>query len=154
MKLTLFARVVLFVCVLTLSGCEERKIARPIAPADPVPTVAIDEAPVGCTSDNPETILKCERERFGYMNAEETVEFLRRSAQSLNRNDIPGGPYGVLQKQTGTQCSGYACDIICAGQGEAQRQRDVLFDADGAQDPVWREVKTHPHIRVDVCDVR
>ncbi len=153
MKLNLSANVMLFACVLILSGCEEPKRAGPIAPTEPVPTTAVD-VPVGCTSDNPETILKCERERFGYMNAEETAEFLKRSAESLNRNEIPGGPYGVLQKQTGAQCSGYACDIICAGQGAAQHQRDVLFDADGAQAPVWREAKTYPHIRVDVCDIR
>jgi hypothetical protein len=153
MKLNLSASLVLFACVLTLSGCEEQKIARPIAPADSVPTAAVDEA-VGCMSENPEAILKCERERFGHMNAEETVEFLKRSAESLNRNEIPGGPYGVLQKQTGTHCSGYSCDIICAGQGAAQQQRDVLLDTDGAQDPVWGEAKTYPHIRVDLCDIR
>ena len=74
--------------------------------------------------------------------------------QSLNRNGIGGGPFGILRKQSGTNCNGYSCDIICAGQGNGQRQWDVLGDIDGAQSPGWAGPHTVPHIRVDVCEIQ
>jgi hypothetical protein len=88
------------------------------------------------------------------MNEEQLVEFLKHSAESLNRNGIANGPYGVLHKGTGWNCRGYSCDIICAGQGEEQRQYDVLLDADGSQAVTWGEARTYPNIRVDHCEIR
>jgi hypothetical protein len=31
-------------------------------------------------------------------------------------------------KESGNNCGGYSCDIICAGQGSSQKQWDVLVD--------------------------
>lgn len=88
------------------------------------------------------------------MNDAQLLAFLRSSAQSLNRNGISGGAYGILRKTGGANCGGYACDIICAGSGTGQRQHDVLGDAEGAQDAGWGPPKTYPNIRVDVCDIQ
>ena len=88
------------------------------------------------------------------MSEGQLLEFLRASAKSLNRNNISGGPFGILRKGGGASCGGYACDIICAGQGNSQRQYDVLGDAEGAQDAGWGSAKTYPNIRVDVCDIQ
>jgi hypothetical protein len=72
--------------------------------------------------------------------------------QSLNRNGIGGGPFGILRKTSGTNCNGYSCDIVCAGQGGGQRQYDVLGDIDGAQ--LAKFDGPLPTIRVDVCEIR
>jgi hypothetical protein len=107
-----------------------------------------------CNSSNPDTIIKCERAKYGHMSEGQLLEFLRASAKSLNRNGIPGGAFGILRKGGGASCGGYSCDIICAGQGTDQRQHDVLGDADGAQAPGWGSPKTYPNIRVDVCEIQ
>ena len=88
------------------------------------------------------------------MNAGEIVSFLTAVAQSLNRNNIPDGPYGLLRKTGGHQCNGYSCDIMCSGQGGGQKQFDVLSDSDGAQIPVWGGPLVPPNIRVDTCDIK
>jgi hypothetical protein len=82
------------------------------------------------------------------------LDFLKSTARSLNRNGIGGGPYGILRKETGNQCGGYSCDVLCAGQGNSQRQHDVLRDIEGAQEPTWGGPERVPHIRVDVCVVQ
>ena len=74
--------------------------------------------------------------------------------RSLNANRIGGGPFGILRKGSGSNCGGYSCDIICAGQGNSQRQWDVLSDAEGAQTPKWSGPETVPHIRVDACEIQ
>jgi hypothetical protein len=107
-----------------------------------------------CNSSNPDTIIKCERAKYGYMSEGQLLQFLIASAKSLNRNGIPGGAFGILRKGGGASCGGYACDIICAGQGTDQRQHDVLADAEGAQDAGWGPPKTYPNIRVDVCEIQ
>jgi len=107
-----------------------------------------------CNSSNPDTIVKCERAKYGQMSSSQLVAFLRASAQSLNRNGIGGGPWGILRKAGGHQCNGYSCDILCSGQGTGQRQVDVLGDADGAQIAGWGATHTYPHIRVDVCEIQ
>jgi len=107
-----------------------------------------------CDSSNPDTIVKCERAKYGYMSASQVYAFLVASARSLNRNSISGSPFGILRKSGGSNCNGYSCDIICAGQGTAQRQYDVLADADGAQIAGWGSAHTYPNIRVDVCDIQ
>ena len=89
------------------------------------------------------------------MDKGQILQFLRSVAQSLNRNGISGGPFGILRKETGNQCGGYSCDIICAGQGSSQRQYDVLGDVEGAQSPGWGAPHTIANnIRVDVCEIQ
>lgn len=126
------------------------------APAPgPGPGPAPGPAPGGpCNSSNPQSIVECERAKFGHMDRGQTVEFLRAVARSLNRNGIGGGPFGILRKSGGNQCGGYSCDIICAGQGNQQRQHDVLSDWDGAQAPLWGSAHTVPNIRIDVCEIQ
>jgi hypothetical protein len=130
-----------------------------VTPAEvvtPPPTTPPTTPPSGgvCDSTNPDTIVKCERAKYGFMSSSQLVEFLRASARSLNRNNISGGPYGILRKSGGHNCNGYSCDILCAGQGTSQRQVDVLGDADGAQVAGWGSTLTYPNIRVDVCDIQ
>lgn len=128
----------------------------PAAVVTPPPTTPPTTPPSGaaCNSTNPDTIIKCERNKYGFMSSSQTLDFLRASAKSLNRNNIGGGPFGLLRKSGGMSCAGYACDIICAGQGTSQRQYDVLGDAEGAQVAGWGDAKVYPNIRVDVCDIQ
>lgn len=128
----------------------------PAVVVTPPPSTPPTTPPSGgaCNSGNPDTIIKCERAKYGHMNDSQLLEFLKASAKSLNRNNISGNPFGILRKGGGSSCGGYACDIICAGQGTSQRQYDVLGDAEGAQDPGWGPPKTSPNIRVDVCDIQ
>jgi len=107
-----------------------------------------------CDSSNAETIVKCERNKYGHMNDGQLLEFLRATARSLNRNGISGAPFGLLRKTSGSQCSGYSCDILCAGQGNSQRQYDILGDVEGAQNAGWGAPHTFPGIRVDVCEIQ
>ncbi len=107
-----------------------------------------------CTSGNPTTIVECERARYGFMSRSQMASLMRAIARSLNRNGIAGAPFGILRKNFGSQCDGYSCDIICAGQGSGQRQWDVLGDIEGAQSPGWSGPKTVPDIRVDVCEIQ
>jgi hypothetical protein len=132
------------------------QVFRTPAPAPaPGPGPAPGPAPGGpCNSSNPESIVQCERAKYGFMSRDQMVSFLRSTAQSLNRNGIGGGPFGLLRKEGGNQCLGYSCDIICAGQGNGQRQYDVLGDIEGAQSPGWAGPHTVPHIRVDVCEIQ
>jgi hypothetical protein len=126
----------------------------PVAAAPP-PGPAPGPAPGGpCNASSPSAIVACEREKYGFMSTSEIVAFLNAVASSLNRNGIADGPFGVLRKTSGNQCGGYSCDIICAGNGSAQKQWDVLVDADGAQRPTWSGPETVPHIRIDVCEIR
>lgn len=130
----------------------------PAAPApspSPGPGPAPGPAPGGpCNSSSPEQIVSCERAKYGFMSHAQMNAFLRSVAQSLNRNGISGGPFGVLRKGSGTNCLGYSCDIICAGQGNGQRQWDVIGDIEGAQAPGWAGPHVWPHIRVDACEVQ
>jgi hypothetical protein len=128
----------------------------PAAPAPvPGPTPNPTPAPGGpCVSGNPEAIIQCERAKYGYMSPGDIVNFLISSARSLNANGISGGPFGLLRKGGGSNCNGYSCDIICSGQGNSQRQWDVLGDAEGAQVPAWGGPNGVPNIRVDVCEIK
>ena len=128
----------------------------PNAPAPaPGPGPAPGPAPGGpCISSSAEAIVQCERSKFGHMSSGQTVEFLRAVARSLNSNGISGGAFGILRKGSGSSCAGYACDIICSGQGNGQRQWDVLGDAEGAQTPGWEGPHTAPGIRVDACEIQ
>ncbi len=124
-------------------------------PVAPAPSPAPGPAPGGpCIANNPEAIVQCERAKYGFMSRSQMASFMRSVAQSLNRNSIGGGPFGILRKTFGSQCDGYSCDVICAGQGNGQRQWDVLGDIDGAQSPGWGGPHTFPGIRVDVCEIQ
>jgi hypothetical protein len=123
--------------------------------AAPGPSPSPGPAPgAPCDSSNPDTIVKCERNKYGRMNDAQLIEFLKASARSLNRNGISGGPFGLLRKTSGSQCGGYSCDILCAGQGSSQRQYDILGDAEGAQTAGWGAPHTGSSIRVDVCEIQ
>lgn len=125
-----------------------------VAPPPPGPPPP-GPAPGGlCTGTNPEAIVACERAKWGHMSHNDMFAFMRSVAQSMNRNGISGGPFGILRKESGANCNGYSCDILCAGQGNSQRQWDVLGDIDGAQSPGWRGPLTVPGIRVDVCEIQ
>ncbi len=125
----------------------------PLPVAAPAPTPG--PTPGGpCVSSNPESIVKCERAKYGHMSHDQMAALMRAIAHSLNTNAIGGGPYGILRKAGGTNCGGYSCDVLCAGSGSGQRQYDVLGDIDGAQSPGWNGPNTVPNIRVDVCEVQ
>ncbi len=140
------------------SGWSSTRVFRtPAAPKQPTPPSS--PAPTGggggpCVSGNPETIVKCERAKYGHMNSSQTVSFLQSTARSLNANGISGAPFGILRKAGGTSCNGYSCDIVCSGNGSGQRQWDVLGDAEGAQTPAWGGPHSLPNIRVDVCEIQ
>jgi hypothetical protein len=124
-------------------------------PSAPVPPPGGPTNPGGpCNFGDANSIIQCERAKYGFMNNGQILSFLRASAQSLNRNGISGGPYGILRKAGGSNCGGYSCDILCAGQGTAQRQHDVLGDVEGAQSAGWGGAHTYPNIRVDVCEIQ
>jgi hypothetical protein len=88
------------------------------------------------------------------MSSSQLLDFERAVARSLNSNGIPEGPFGILRKTGGANCSGFSCDIICAGQGNNQGQWDILGDAEGAQTPAWNGPNRVPNIRVDVCEIQ
>lgn len=64
---------------------------------------------------------------------------------------FPGGPYGILEKTTGTQCAGASCDIICTGNGVQQKQWDVLIDSTGDARPAWNGPHGVPDIVIRTC---
>jgi hypothetical protein len=126
------------------------------APPAPAPTPGPEPAPgQSCSSQTqPINVVSCRRAQYGArMSPDQVVQFEKSVASDLNKSSIGGGPYGLLRKSSGQSCGGYACDIICAGQGSSQRQWDILGDSDGAQTPAWGGPKTGSDIRVDSCDV-
>lgn len=122
--------------------------------AAPAPGPGPSPGPSGgpCNSSSPLAIVECERAKYGHMSHSQMYDLMVAIVRSVNRNGISGGPFGVLRKAGGTNCNGYSCDIICAGNGGSQRQWDVLGDIDGAQTPNWNGPL--PTIRVDVCEAR
>lgn len=85
-------------------------------------------------------IVECRRAQSDHIPHDELPEFLAQIARDLNAAGMEHAPYGRLRKDTGNHCQGYSCDIICSGQGSAQRQWDVLIDENEAQIPVWNRV--------------
>jgi hypothetical protein len=136
----------------TTSGWAATQTFRsPIVVATPTP----GPNPGGpCNAKSPQSIVECERAKYGHMSPGQLLEFERAVARSLNANGISGGPYGILRKAGGANCNGYSCDIICAGQGNDQGQWDILGDAEGAQNPAWNGPNRVPNIRVDVCEIQ
>jgi hypothetical protein len=138
----------------TTSGWSATQSFRTAGAPTPPPSPGPGPAPGGpCNGSSPLSIIECERAKYGHMSPGEVVNFLRSAAQSLTRNGISGGPFGLLRKSSGSSCNGYSCDILCSGQGTGQRQWDVLGDSDGAQTPAWNGPASYPNIRVDVCDI-
>lgn len=159
----------LWVCTLVCAGaftaaCSVSK-SSPISPTAQIATAAAPAAAQdtssndGCVSSDALAILTCERNKFDHMTADQENDFIKASAVALRNNNIPGAPFGILHKTSGTNCNGYACDILCAGEGQSQLQWDVLSDGDpwpngGAQVPQWRSPAGYPGIRVDTCDLQ
>jgi hypothetical protein len=115
-------------------------------------------APAPCGPPYPNThlgIVECQRSKFGAtLSSSQLVALMRAIARDLNAGGLSGGPFGILRKGGGFNCGGYSCDIICAGQGNAQRQYDVLGDAEGSATPGWSGPHTVPNIRVDTCEIQ
>jgi hypothetical protein len=88
------------------------------------------------------------------MSSADLVALMRAIARDLNASGIAGGPFGILRKSGGNQCHGYSCDVLCAGQGDSQRQWDVLSDVHSTNAPMWAGPNTLPGIRVDVCEIQ
>jgi hypothetical protein len=104
---------------------------------------------------DPAGIISCRRSQYGTpMSAGQILALLRGAAKDINAAGVSGGPYGILEKESGHNCGGYSCDIICAGQGTSQRQHDVLSDAEGEAGPMWGSPKRWPNIRVDTCHIQ
>ena len=121
----------------------------------PATPVSEEQSIDWCAGSDPIDIVTCQRGKTpGTMDEAELLDFINRLAANLNRNGIGGGPFGALRKTAGTNCGGYSCDIVCAGQGGGQRQWDVLHDIDGPQAPTWYGPKQGGQIRVDVCEIR
>lgn len=125
----------------------------------PAEAAASDAPGDGCVSSDALAILTCERNKYDHMTADQETDFVRASAVAFRRSGIAGGPFGILRKTSGTNCNGYACDVLCAGQGESQVQWDVLTDGDpwpngGAQTPRWGSPAGYPDIRVDSCELQ
>jgi hypothetical protein len=100
----------------------------------------------------PFDILQCRRSQYPeHMSHGEVIAFLSGSAEDMNNARVGGGPFGILRKGSGNNCNGYSCDIICAGQGNAQRQYDVLIDE---RFVTWGSPMVAPGIRQDVCEIQ
>jgi hypothetical protein len=106
-----------------------------------------------CGQTGAQAILECHRSKYGTpMSKSEHLAFLQGSARDMNAAGISPGPFGILRKESGNNCGGYSCDIICAGQGSAQMQWDVLIDENYAH---WGSAKTLANnIRVDTCVIQ
>ena len=124
-------------------------------PAPPPPGGGGDPSSCGPPSlFNPLAILTCHRALFpgGGLHGSVAIEFLRRSARSFNAAGVPGGPFGLLRKTSGNNCDGYSCDIMCAGQGNAQRQWDVLV---AEEHPTWGgSIGVADGARIDICEIQ
>jgi hypothetical protein len=93
---------------------------------------------------DPLAIVSCRFDQHGGMDHEEVVDFLREVAYDLNQTGISDhGGFGILVKDTGNNCNGYSCDIICEGNGSDQNQYDILIDD---VIPNWADVE-NPTVR-------
>ena len=126
--------------------------------AAPAPSPSPSPGPTNpggpCNFGDPLSIVQCERAKYGFMSHGQMLDLMRNIARSLNRNGIAEGPFGILRKAGGNNCNGYSCDVLCAGQGNGQKQWDVLGDIEGSQDATWAGPHTVPHIRIDLCEIQ
>ena len=95
-------------------------------------------------------IVACRKAQYGHIEHDELPEFLEKVAYDLNVGGHEHAPYGRLVKDTGNNCHGYSCDIICSDANGAHRQWDVLMDEDSLQGPVWNRV---PEVAVRPCEI-
>ncbi len=103
----------------------------PVPTPAPVPVPAPQGSPDKAVANR---IVHEERAKYGTPMTElEIATMLKDVARRLNSANQPGGPFGVLFKGVGNSCAGYSCDIICTGNGSAQRQWDILGNADPAE---------------------
>lgn len=118
---------------LPLYAADEPPVIVPPPPptVDP-PTQQVDDAAARRVVDQ-------ERAKFGDLNEQSQGQLMRNIAFALNAERVAGGPFGVLIKTSGSNCGGISCDIVCTGNGDAQRQWDVLV-GDAAHSAVWHEV--------------
>ena len=103
---------------------------------------------------DPISIMYCHIDLLhDFEEPDERVLWLKRVARDFNIAGVPGGPFGVLWKRAGNNCEGYSCDIICSGQGNDQRQYDILIND---VVPIWggHGATVHDGIRVDFCEVQ
>lgn len=130
----------------------------PPPPAPPPPPGGGGNPPAPCGPPYPNTplgIVQCQRSNYGQsMSSTDLVNLMTAIARDLNAAGVSGGPFGILRKTSGSQCNGYSCDIICAGQGNSQQQWDVLSDVGNTNRPTWNGPATVPNIRVDVCEIQ
>jgi hypothetical protein len=114
------------------------------------PTPGPTPIPTSCTGLTvPIDILRCHRNKYGSPFTDpEHVSFLRGSMRDFNRLGILGGGFGLLRKTSGNQCDGYSCDVVCQGQGAAQKQYDVLISE---ETPTWSGNPIGGNIRRDTC---
>jgi hypothetical protein len=92
---------------------------------------------------DPEAVVECRRAQYGAtISPSQAPGLLRAIAQDLNAG-TSSSFYGVLQKTSGNNCSGIACDIVCARNGSGHW--DVLIDGPdatvgyaGAAAPSWQ----------------
>lgn len=127
-------------------------ITPPVVAPDPpvvVPDPPVVTPPQDVDNDAAKRIVERERERFGAMSPEQQATLLRNIAKALNSEGVRGGPFGVLIKTSGSNCLGISCDIVCTGNGDKQRQWDVIVGNE-AQSAVWHEVDG---ITQRVCEV-
>jgi hypothetical protein len=100
-------------------------------------------------SGSPLSILECHRSRYpDVMSHSDLINLLRGATRDFNRDGVAGGPFGLLRKLSGNNCEGYSCDVICSGQGSAQKQWDVMINEDI---PTWGD-PIEGAIRIDVCE--
>ncbi|MDP3909922.1 MAG: hypothetical protein Q8Q14_05990 [Gemmatimonadales bacterium] len=106
----------------------------------------------GWAQSDPEEIVEIHRSAYPTpIPPAQVPALLREIAAHLNAAGVPGGPFGLLVKTSGNRCGGYSCDIICAGQGAAQRQWDVLIASEAAATPTWSGPL--PRIVVRECEI-
>jgi hypothetical protein len=124
-----------------------------VTPSIPSPGGGGIDPGAPCGQSSPQAILNCHRNKYGTpMSKSQQLAFLQGSARDLNAAGVSGGPFGILEKTSGNNCGGYSCDIICAGQGNAQKQWDVLIDENF---PIWGSPNTiSDNIRVDTCVIQ
>jgi hypothetical protein len=121
----------------------------PPAPTPPPPPPPPSQPCAGLTQ--PYDILVCYRHQYGpHMSRDEHVVFLRDAMRHFNAVGVPDGPFGLLRKESGNNCNGYSCDVVCAGQGGQQKQWDVLINE---EIPTWGPPISGA-IRIDVCEIQ
>ena len=80
------------------SDTQTFRTATAAAPPAPGPIPAPGGGGGPCNSSSALAIVECERNKFGHMNEDQVVAFLRNVVDSLNRNGIEGGRFGLLVK--------------------------------------------------------